>query len=102
MIFNGIPYYYIVVNGEKVAAALIPDENGNYFKENFLCKKTPEFFMHLCIMENLGCDRFVWPAEPKLQWVTLTDILKKLEMPVYSFTDSGVPLFLEFPSVESC
>ena len=80
-------------------AALLPDENGKYFKEEFLCKKTPEFFMHLCIMENLGCDRFVWPPEPLTQWINITDILKRLEEPEYCLTDSGVPLFVEFASI---
>lgn len=99
MICRGIPYYYIISNGEKVPAALLPDASGKYFKEDFLCKKTPEFFMHMAVMENLGGDRFVWPPEPEMEWINITDIVKRLEQPEYCLTESGIPLFIEFASL---
>jgi len=98
MIIRGIPYFYIAVNGEKVPAALLPDAEGKYFKENFLCKE-PEFHLHLALMENLGCDRFIWPPEPITEWINMSDIIRRLEEPNYCLTDHGIPLFVEFDSI---
>jgi len=50
-------------------------------------------------MEDLGADRFVWPEEPKKLWVKMENIERRLEPPEFVVTDSGIPLFAEFPSI---
>ncbi|CBY11140.1 unnamed protein product [Oikopleura dioica] len=55
--------------------------------------------MHMVLMEDLGGDRFVWPEEPKKLWVKMENIERRLEPPEFVVTDSGIPLFAEFPSI---
>ncbi|CBY32727.1 unnamed protein product [Oikopleura dioica] len=98
MIIKGIPYFFICNKGDQIPAALIPDKKGIYYKENFLASQ-PEFYMHMVLMEDLGADRFVWPEEPKKLWVKMENIERRLEPPEFVVTDSGIPLFAEFPSI---
>ena len=67
---------------------MILKKDGKYFRENFLCKE-PEFHLHMAMMENLGCDRFIWPEDPATIWVNMADIIRRLEEPVFSTTESG-------------